>query len=1735
MKKQNNGRKRAGGRRFLSVLLAMSMILTAGSSNVAAGENYSHQHTDACYERQLTCTLPEEGHVRDEACYTETPAQLCGLEESEGHTHGESCYAEDGMIVCTLPESQGHVHSDACQGSVRTLNCGLAEQGHVHTEACYENVLVCNMAEGTVFGRMGMETAQGAGQMADGDQISTSGAEENTVQNPADVQTPESGQISGADGSLNSNQISGADENQDPDQIPGADNSSNLSQTPEADEGQNPDQTPGTDESQDPGQTPGIDNGQNSDQTIGTNNSQNPDQTLGTDNSLNPSQTPGTDESQNPDQTLGTDNSSNSNQTPGTDESPNPSQTPGADESQNPSQTPGADESQDPSQTPGAGNSTNSGQTPGTDESPNPSQTPGADESQNPNQRPGADNSPNPSQTQEAEERSLSRVLICEQEEQEDGHVHTEECYRNFYCGQQAHVHTEKCYDEEQQLICGKEEHEHSEACFVERPVYCEMEEHLHTAECYDEDKNIVCEKEEHIHERACYRIPGVSEEDQERIEALNLLIAGLPSAEEALETMAGYEKGSEEYAGALDELMQQAEEARTAYEALDGELGQYVVGAEKLQGLAEALKALIERITYCGKAEHSHATECFDGNGNLICKMEEHAHDNICYQDPATFKYEKEYSDGKVIIHVTAEPGVIPADAELVVIPIEKTEILEQMSEEEKSKAEEVNQQYDLANRKVEEEVVEKEERLIEFVAYDISFQVNGKEIEPNNGKVEVTMEFMEAVVTGDTSEDSTVSVYHLKEDEKEEDGVKVEDLTGKAVIQESEEKSGVEKVEVAMDSFSMMVLARSARAESGPLDQVATVDSSQYITINMINYPASDATNTVGAPFAPCNNINYKLNQGILSNKIEDGQSYPTFTSRTINCGTDKPLTDAYERNIELAGASLGRYFSDETQTYGSYTIPAKVKAQNGLFLKDNYEKTGYYHFSSAENGVSFNSQTGMFEVYQQLTTTTTAKGVTSEIGNFVPFNTFDKSTLSGLTNQYDMSFKPLMTPEEDPLSRKGELLYLPKEATDFHYGMEMLTTFYQREGGLDPKGQETVFKFTGDDDLWIYIDGVLVLDIGGCHRAMSGEINFTTGMVSVNVEVPDYPNVQDGAPTVETKSLYEIFQKAGALERTEWKDNKTFADRTTHDFKMWYMERGEGAANLAIDFNLSIVPTDGIAVEKNVEGAGDAQYIGEERFAFRVMAQEILATSPEGEFYKEDSYVPLTDIKNGSGNIISDENGIFYLKNGERASVEGLQLNRKYYVEEICVDPSNSISIDTEKFSGTKVNGIEKKPTQAGERTIIQSDIKEVSAEKEVVFTNQCVPREVYITKTTDPNTEKPSQENESFEITVQFKTGGVWKDYAGSYSVQGVDGIKQAINGKITLSKNQTAVIPGLVKGMEYRVFESAQGSFTEAPVYQVTEGTTSATIGAIEGGEIRGVSGTVPAGNVGITMQNANLQEVLITKRWVDGSDSFTMRPEQITVSLEYQAIDAVADTPWEIYSDRQGKTSWTVTAEAGSKNGNTWTYRIGDLPSQYRYRVKEVKVGDTAVESALYETTVEDTQKGTGETNPVYTATVQNTLKWQMVKCSASDKSVTLAGAEFELIDSTNSVIAKGLSGADGIISWISVTDNKAQNLIELADGIYTISESKAHPGYAVRSWTMRIKDGFPEAFSVPTNAEDQEKAIAVFYLENEVLYELPSTGGRGIFWYMISGTLLLMASVLVLYKRKYAGRCGKV
>lgn len=130
-------------------------------------------------------------------------------------------------------------------------------------------------------------------------------------------------------------------------------------------------------------------------------------------------------------------------------------------------------------------------------------------------------------------------------------------------------------------------------------------------------------------------------------------------------------------------------------------------------------------------------------------------------------------------------------------------------MTEEEKAEAEAVNDQYDLTEKKLTEDSEANDTMMQGFLAYDISFLVNGQETEPN-GDVKVVMDFKEAALPEGVSEDADVTVKHLREEVIAEDGVVVEDIT-ESVQLEATEKAEIEQVTFTSALFSVYTITWS------------------------------------------------------------------------------------------------------------------------------------------------------------------------------------------------------------------------------------------------------------------------------------------------------------------------------------------------------------------------------------------------------------------------------------------------------------------------------------------------------------------------------------------------------------------------------------------------------------------------------------------------------------------------------------------------------------------------------------------------------------------------------------------------------------------------------------------------------------------------------------------------------------------------------------------------------------
>ena len=398
--------------------------------------------------------------------------------------------------------------------------------------------------------------------------------------------------------------------------------------------------------------------------------------------------------------------------------------------------------------------------------------------------------------------------------------------------------------------------------------------------------------------------------------------------------------------------------------------------------------------------------------------------------------------------------------------------------------------------------------------------------------------------------------------------------------------------------EDFYFAVASVTVQDDAGidQLSTIATVNNNDYgITMRMIDFnnPIQGGRDSVQNPFFGGDNDK----AGLLSNKLDEGTGYPTTTSVTNN-----------------AGHSLGELFDSMTPV-------------NHLFIQSVYNESGYFQYDSTQNFAHLNAD-GTFTVFDQLAAIGTTNSPTRTHGQFMPYNDISPGLYASVTNQTDVLKNTL--PDTDP--RKGEKLYLiPEKDADYYFGMEMSASFTQTPNGKDAWGHDIIFEFSGDDDFWLYVDGELILDLGGVHSAMTGSVNFRTGEVKSSRG---------------NSTLYELFKKNykarnpsateddvntylnGIFKRSEENNGWwVFKDYTKHTMKIFYMERGAGASNLKMRFNLASVKPGTVMLSKVLSGA-ESQSNNLAEFPFQVRYLKKVYDENGFPLYENgDSNKPLT----------------------------------------------------------------------------------------------------------------------------------------------------------------------------------------------------------------------------------------------------------------------------------------------------------------------------------------------------------------------------------------------------------------------------------------------------------------------------------------------------------------------------
>ncbi len=444
--------------------------------------------------------------------------------------------------------------------------------------------------------------------------------------------------------------------------------------------------------------------------------------------------------------------------------------------------------------------------------------------------------------------------------------------------------------------------------------------------------------------------------------------------------------------------------------------------------------------------------------------------------------------------------------------------------------------------------------------------------------------------------------------------------------------------------------------------LTEVKTIDGNPFgIEMKMIDFKSSKPTDTRAAVQA--NWFGGDKGPGLLSTNLgEDG--YPMGTDQTNHNG------DSFS------------------------TLFDNMSPVNHLFIQSVYNESGYFEYDSTQNFAHLNDD-GTFTVYDQIGAITgrnEAKNTRTH-GQFMPYNQIEAGKFaidkSGnyITNQTDVLKNPL--PDSNP--RKGEKLYLIGDenvgTANYFFGMEMSASFTQTASGLDAWGHDIIFEFSGDDDFWFYVDGELVLDLGGVHEAEAGTINFRTGDVWFSRMV--------GTNTVETNTtLYDVFREnyvtrglseaqiAANLDEIFTQNSAgqyVFKDYSNHTMRMFYMERGAGASNLHMRFNLAAVRPGTFQLSKKLSGT-ESESNSLVEFPYQVFYY----TEDDGEHTAHQLTDTSKVVYEGTSNPVKyaheftpaggtePYNDVFFLKPGETVEVELSSDIVSYYVVECGVNP-------------------------------------------------------------------------------------------------------------------------------------------------------------------------------------------------------------------------------------------------------------------------------------------------------------------------------------------------------------------------------------------------------------------------------------------------------------------------------
>lgn len=624
--------------------------------------------------------------------------------------------------------------------------------------------------------------------------------------------------------------------------------------------------------------------------------------------------------------------------------------------------------------------------------------------------------------------------------------------------------------------------------------------------------------------------------------------------------------------------------------------------------------------------------------------------------------------------------------------------------------------------------------------------------------------------------------------------------------------------------DDEGQLFLMKEAHYEAASDIKTITNNLNIGVTISLFNY---DKTINDGKTFIfhhSDTSYTKKMSQKPSNGATFDGE----HEAGSIKMAELSPVLhpDGYPDATNITGG-LG-YLFDTNSDYHQATMTDG----GGLFQLID----GYYVYDSVKNAAYFNgnrfvlyddivispsyTQSYYLDINQVETeakeTVAAGKGIELiaddiQSGNFLPFNQLTSSTAFN----------------EGTKQSNGSARYSlrPDEKADMWFGMTTSFDFYMPEAGKK-NGENMVFRFTGDDDVWVYVDDVLILDIGGTHGAYDGSIDFATGVVKY------YNASAEGKLGITTnlKALYENAynsltdrNSATAKKIKNIIDNGfvatesggyRFKDFTKHSFDFFYLERGGNISYCQLKFNMDPLPRSNVSIQKDVTGVNDV-LSDNKTYDFAVTAEHNTPAEIGKIGYDITDLVTAKVVSSGELQKESDGTyGTISLTDNQVASFELPQGTTIKFQEVVETDVTSNM---TWKLNGTMIDVNQ-----------VKFHVGTTDASAAFVCENTRITKNLTVKKVVNGD-QYAAADNDEFEFVVKIDG----KLYTGN-ATKSTGDVVTLTNGRITMKKNESFTITGIPTDMRYDVQEvdpaDRDAYVYEGPVYKINGETKDSASG-----------------------------------------------------------------------------------------------------------------------------------------------------------------------------------------------------------------------------------------------------------------------------------------------------------------